>query len=36
MENLKIEADIWSFVSSSGILLDVWKLLFTDQIIKNS
>ena len=31
-----MKADIWSFVTNSGFLLDLWKLLFTDQIIKNS
>ena len=36
MENLKTKADISSFVTSSGLLLDVQKLLFTDQIFKSS
>ena len=30
-----MKADTWSFVTSSELLLDVWRLLFTDQIIKN-
>ena len=34
MDNFK--ADIWRFATSSGLLLDVWRLLFTDQIFKNS
>ena len=32
--NEKLKVDIWSFVTSSGLLLDVWGLLFTEQIIK--
>ena len=24
---------IWSFVMSSGLLLDIWRLFFTDQIL---
>ena len=31
-----MKAFIWSFVTSSGLLSEVRKLLFTDQIIKNS
>ena len=26
---------IWSFATSSGLLLDVWRLFFTDKIMKN-
>ena len=32
--NEKLKVDMWSFVTSSGLLLDVWGLLFTEQIIK--
>ena len=31
-----MKAFIWSFVTNSGLLSEVRKLLFTDQIIKNS
>ena len=34
MENSKIEAAIWSFVTCSGLSLDAWRLVFTDQIMK--
>ena len=36
MKISKLKAALWSFVRSSGFLLDIWRLLFTDQIIKNS
>ena len=31
MEVSKLKANIWGFVTSSGLLLDVWRLLFTDR-----
>ena len=34
MKDFKTESRFWSFAKSLGLLSDVWRLLFTDQIIK--